>query len=152
MKNKKEENTNKGLAALLSFLLPLLTISCQRARHESLSGSILTFEGVVEKLAPASGILSGRVAVFRLVRYRVERVCKGSYPGKLIVVDHLILSGKEFEGINLGDRVCISVKSSDKISTRYDAEGIRNPSDVVSMFFVAEETKRLSNDAHCCDL
>jgi hypothetical protein len=152
MKNKNEENINKGLTAVLSLLLPLLTISCQRAPHESLSGSILTFEGVIEKLAPDQGILSGRVAVFRLVRYRVEKICKGNYAGKLIVVDHLILSGKEFEGINLGNRVCVSVRSSDKMPTRYDAEGIRNPSDVVPMFFVAEEIKPLSDGAHCCDI
>jgi hypothetical protein len=148
MKNKNEEHTKKSVTIVCFVLLFLLTVGCQTARTES--QSILIFEGTVERLAPDSGILSGTLAVFRLARYRVERICNGNYKAKEIVVDHLILSGKELEGINVGDRVCVSVKSSKTIGTRYNADGIRNPSDVVATFFVAEQIKRLSNDDRCC--
>jgi len=62
----------------------------------------LVIEGTLEKLGPDTGMLSGRIAVYRLAKYRVERVCEGNYDSKEIVVDHLILSGKEFEDISVG--------------------------------------------------
>lgn len=139
MKSKNRENISKGLSIVLSFALPLLIVKCPGSKTETVLGSTLTFEGTLESLAPDLGILSGRIAVFRLAKYRVEKVCQGNYSGKEIIVDHLILSGREFDGVNLGDRVCISVKISDRIVTRYDAEGIRSPGDTVNIFFVGGE-------------
>jgi hypothetical protein len=89
--------------------------------------------------------------VFRLAKYRVEKICQGNYSGKEIVVDHLIFNGRELDGVNVSDRVCVSVKVSDKIVTRYDAEGIRNPSDVVTTFFLGEEITHFNKDLPCCN-
>jgi len=110
------------------------------------------FEGTLEKLAPDGGVLSGRIAVYRLAKYRVERICNGKYDGKEIVVDHLILDGKEFEGVDVGDRVCVTVRVSDKILARYNADDIRSPSDSVKTFFVGEEIRGIAAGQSCCDL
>jgi len=96
-------------------------------------------------------MLSGRLAVYRLAKYRVERVCAGDYNAKEIVVDHLILSGKELEDISVGDQVCLTLKISDKIAAKYDAEGIRNSTDTVKTFYVAHDViRRTTHPSDCC--
>ena len=148
-KNEKQnhESINPALAFAVLFAL-LLSITCQRATTQTATSATLLFEGTIEKMAPDLGMLSGVITVYRPVRYRVEKVCRGEYKEKLIVVDHLILSGKELEGLSVGDRVCVSVTASDKIITRYDAEGIRNPSDIVKTFFVSDRTQPVNTS--CC--
>jgi hypothetical protein len=80
----------------------------------------------------------------------VETICQGKYKGKEIVVDHLVLSGHEFENINIGDRVSVTVQVSDKVLARYDADGIRNSSDTVEMFYVGmEDIKRSHSGSNC---
>jgi hypothetical protein len=136
MKRKNRENISKGLTIVLSIAMPLLIVNCPGSKTENVPDDTLTFEGTLESLAPDVGILSGRIAVFRLAKYRVKKVCQGNYSGKEIIVDHLILNGREFDGVNVGDRVCVSVKISDRIVTRYNAEGIRSPKDTVKIFYV----------------
>ncbi len=113
--------------------------------------NIIVFEGTLKKLAPDLGFASGLLAVYRLAKYRVDRVCEGKYEGSEIVVDHLIFTTKEFEGIKLNDRVCVTVKISNRVAMRYDAEGIRSPSDDVKTFYLAvEDIKKITSDGRCC--
>ena len=137
---------------VFSVALPLLIFTCSGQKPDTPVGGIVTFEGTVKSVAPDPGMLSGVLAVFRLAKYRVERVCQGSYSGKEIVVDHLILSGKELAGVNVGDRVCVSVRISDRIDARYDADGIRKPSDVVPTFFLGEGITHFNKDTACCNV
>ena len=92
------------------------------------------FEGTIEKLAPNPESVSGWNAVYRLAKYRVERICAGEFEGKEIVVDHIVFDRKEFESVNVGDRVCVTAKISNKIHTRFDADGIRSPFENVPTF------------------
>jgi hypothetical protein len=93
------------------------------------------FEGTVIRLAqptPAGGVL----AVYRPAKCRVERVCKGKIEGREIVVDHYIITGKELDGVGVGDRISVAVYEADGVRTRWDVEGIRGTSDAVKMFYV----------------
>lgn len=118
-------------------LIVLFATTPQVSNKHSSAEKTIAFEGVVERISPDHGVLSGILAVYRLAKYRVTRICKGRYSGKRIVVDHLILTGKELEGIQIGDRVCISVQKSNKIAARFNANGIRRPSDKVTIFYIA---------------
>jgi hypothetical protein len=151
MKRRNRRNNGAPVAFLLSLLL--LMGSCQPGKTASVdTDDILVFEGTLEKLGRDPGITSGRVAAYRLAKYRVERICSGKYDGKEIVVDHLVFDGKEFEGVNEGDRVCVSTKVLSKVLARYDAEGIRDPSDVVNKFYeAADKVVRSDQRKECCE-
>jgi hypothetical protein len=96
----------------------------------------IALEGRLLALGPPSAN-SGVFAMFRLAKYEVVRVCKGKYLGSEIVVDHLVLDGKEFDGIDVGETLWITVKQEKKISTRFNAPGIREPSEKPNSYFVA---------------
>jgi hypothetical protein len=95
----------------------------------------IVFEGTVLKMAPPTP-RSGLIFPYRLVKYRVERVCKGKYTGEEIVVDHQVIAGSELDGVKVGDKVGVAVKRLRTVAERWDAEGIRTPSDVVPIFYV----------------
>jgi len=105
----------------------------------------------VEKLGPDLGFGSGVLAVYRLAKYRVDKVCEGKYDGREIVVDHLIFTAREFEGIKVNDRVCLTVEISNKVIVRYNAEGIRSASDDVKTFYTAYgDLKTIDAGGTCC--
>jgi hypothetical protein len=108
----------------------------------------LAFEGVVSRIGPDPGYLSGDTPAYQLVKYRIERIITGRYEGNEIVVDHLILTRKELEGIKVGARVCVAVRASEKIWLRTNAKGIRKASQVVKLFYVGEKVN-LSNGEPC---
>ena len=150
-KNRGRIKSNMSLRFSLSLVLLALTASCRGVKTESPPSNILVFEGTIEKLAPDQGTLSGRVAVYRLAKYSVERICDGKYDKKEIVVDHLVFNGKEFESAKVGDLVCVRAQISDKVLVRYDEDGIRSPSDVVKTFYVAVDgPRRMSQGSKCC--
>lgn len=111
------------------------------------------FEGALDKLGRNPDFVSGQMAVYRLAKYRVERVCKGTYDKSEIVVDHLVFNRKEFGGFDVGDRVCVTAKISNKVHTRYNAEGIREPSETITTFYVAaDKITRADESRGCCDV
>ena len=151
MRNKNR-GTNRNLSVTLLLVLLAAFSNCQGMQKASSPDDVLVFEGTIEKLGPDQGILSGRIAVYRLAKYRIQRMCAGKYDEKEIVVDHLVISGKEFKDLKIGDRVCVRVKIADKVLARYDADGIRSSSDVVKTFYVAVEAVRRSHQvSNCCD-
>lgn len=159
MKRKnRESNRSVGFAGI--WLLTLLIGSCQLTSpaREPESGasepeSIVVFEGTLEKLGRNPDLVSGLMAVYRLAKYRVERVCKGTYDKSEIVVDQLVFNREEFDGFNVGDRVCVVAKISSKVHTRYDAEGIRDPSEKITTFYIASnKITRADESKGCCDI
>jgi hypothetical protein len=110
----------------------------------------LAFEGVVLQIGPFPGYLSGFLPAYQLVKYRIERIISGRYEGKEIVVDHLMITGKELEGIKVGDRVCVTALPSEKIELRVNAKGIRNASQAVNLFYIGDEV-RLSKGKSCAN-
>jgi hypothetical protein len=140
---------------IFTFFLALpLVISggCDHGQTATASENILVFEGTIEKLAPNPGIVSGVVAVYRLAKYRVTKVCKGKYDREEIVVDHLVFDRKEFEGFNVGDKVCVTAKVADKPLVRYDAEGIRDSSETIKTFYLAaSNVTKVDQDKICCE-
>lgn len=141
-------------------MLTLLIGSCQLTSpaREPQSGvgepeNFVVFEGTLEKLGRNPDVVSGVMAVYRLAKYRVERVCKGTYDKSEMVVDHLVFDRGEFEGFNVGDKVCVTAKISNKVHTRYDAEGIRDPSETITIFYVASnKITRFDKSERCCDI
>ena len=150
----RNQTTNRWLGLALSFVLSVFLSACHgvRTQERPAAAETFVFEGTVVKIAPDLGTLSGRVAVYRLAKYRVQKVCSGNYDGKEIVVDHLILNGKEFDGVDVGDRVCVIVHVSDKILSRYNADGIRSPSDSVKTFYWGEKIEHIEAGRSCCDV
>lgn len=95
----------------------------------------IVFEGTVLKMSPPTPV-SGMVFYYRLVNYRVERVCKGKYAGAEIIVDHQIMAGSELDNVKVGDKVGVAVRRVNKVAKRWDFEGIRDPSEVIKIFYV----------------
>jgi hypothetical protein len=116
-----------------------LLILCSSVLGKASIDNALAFEGVVLRIGPDPGYLSGSIPAYQLVKYHIERVITGRYEGKEIVVDHLILTGKELEGIKVGARVRVIVRASEKIGLRVNAIGIRKASQVVKVFYIGEE-------------
>ena len=137
-------------AAVVVPLIVLFATTAQVSSENSPTEKTIAFEGIVERISVDTGVLSGGVAVYRLAKYSVTRICKGRYRGKRIVVDHLILSGKELEGIQVGDRVCVSVQMSNEIFARYNANGIRKPSDKVKIFYIAGKVEESTLESCKC--
>jgi hypothetical protein len=72
------------IGLLIGLFLATATHGIEKPTKET-----IVFEGTVVGIAPEPAWVSGITAVYRLVKYRVEHVCKGHYPGPEIVVDHL---------------------------------------------------------------
>ena len=89
VKRRNPENRVALVLALILVLTPLIYGGSDHSRLPSQPENVLVFEGTIEKLAPNPGIVSGTIAVYRLARYRVTRVCSGKYEEKEIVIDHL---------------------------------------------------------------
>jgi hypothetical protein len=145
---------NQGINLLLfplSLAFVALLTSCHEVKSAVDSESIIVFEGTIERLAPNPEFVSGWNAVYRLAKYRVERVCAGEFEGKEIVIDHIVFDRKEFEGVNVGDRVCVAAKISSRIDTRIDADDIRSPSQNVTTFYIAaNKITRADQTVKCC--
>jgi hypothetical protein len=148
MKKENQERRELRNALTIALILLPLTFGCHRGNDNQVQKSTdtLVFEGTVECLGPDPGIGSGILAVYRLVKYRVERVVVGEYAGREIVVDHPIFSGDELKGFSVTDRVCVTVEISPKILQRWDAEGIRNPGEEVKTFYIAAYVTKLPGD------
>lgn len=109
----------------------------------------IVFEGTILQMAPPLPV-SGMVFSYRLVKYRVERVCKGRYSSTEIIVDHQILAGTELDGVKVGDRVCVAVTKSKNVAKRWDIEGIRSPSDIVKLFYIGGGVARAQATSCFC--
>ncbi|HEX5875423.1 MAG TPA: hypothetical protein VFY60_12310 [Pyrinomonadaceae bacterium] len=145
-------NVKQPWASAISLMLLVFSAGCHQVNTGQEPSNILVFQGTLEKIGPEVGAVSGRFAILRLAKYRVDKVCRGKYDGTEIVVDHLIFSGTEFEGVKENDRMCVTVRISRKVPVRNDADGIRSPSDVVETFYIAEEeVKPLSDSGQCCE-
>jgi hypothetical protein len=130
-----------SLALLLAFCNSQFT-------GKVVADEVLVFEGTVLKIAP-SVPASGEFAFYRLAKYRVESVCRGRYEGAEIVVDHLSLTTKELDGIKVGDRVCVTVRPSKKLSMRQNVEGIRTESERVETFYIGGEVQPPGSHCEC---
>jgi len=130
--------------AIVLAVCSLVTVNCPRTMSRPVNPKAeIVFEGIVLKISPPVAV-SGRISAYRLVKYRLEKVCKGKYEQADIVVDHLILIGKELEGFEVGDRVWLTVYTVKKLSPRYNAEGIRGESEPVAVFYVAKSLSRIA--------
>jgi hypothetical protein len=98
--------------------------------------SDLVFVGKVTRIGPLPGRDSGNVDAYQLVKYRIQHLCRGSYEGREIVVDHLLLRSDDLKDLRVGEVLCVAVTKSKSISLRYNADGIRAPSDVIDTFYI----------------
>jgi hypothetical protein len=77
MKRRNPENKVAFILAFVLGLTPMIHGGSERGKLASQSENTLVFEGTIEKLVPNPAIVSGTVAVYRLAKYRVERLCSG---------------------------------------------------------------------------
>ncbi|HYX72780.1 MAG TPA: hypothetical protein VE732_08415 [Nitrososphaera sp.] len=106
----------------------------------------IVFEGTIMQIGPPDTVSEAVFTGYRLAKYRVERVCKGKYKKAEIIVDHFVLTGKELNGLSVGDKVYVTVKKMKKID-RNNAVGIREVTDVVDVFYVGVEVSRISPES-----
>lgn len=151
---KRNLGIKRAIAVAATIVLLALT-NCRQINNGQVrtkpTTDTIVFEGTLEKLGPKPGTVSGIMLSYWLAKYRVEKVCEGEYDASEIVVDHLVFTGKEFDAIRINDRVCVTVKISKEIIDRYNADGIRSPSDDVKTFYVAtDEIKKIDSGGTCC--
>ena len=132
-----------GLQCFLSIVLLLSGMGHAQAVVDD-GTELLVFQGRVIKLGQPPGYKNGENLAYRLVKYKVERVCEGEYSGSEIVVDHYLQTGLELEGVKVGDVVCVTVEKRNKLSTRVNSRGIRKPSEVINMFYDARHLTHAS--------
>lgn len=104
--------------------------------------SEIVFEGELLVVGPPPPFASGYFSTFRLAKYRVLQVCKGNYSGSEIVVDHPAITLKEFDGVDVGDKLWITVSREKKIASQHSAVGIRESSERPREFFIARGLQR----------
>jgi hypothetical protein len=96
-------------------------------------------EGVILDMSPVfgRGLPSGVLPHYRLVKYRVERVCKGKYKGREVVIDHTLITGEELKDRKVGDRVYALVwRTKKKPGTIYTHPGIRDTTEGLKYQYV----------------
>lgn len=123
---------------LFAISVPLLLSSTPEsdgAKGREIKGLVI-IEGTILKMSPPVPP-SGVIGQYRLVKYRVERVCKGKYTEPELVVDHYSITGKELDDFKIGDRVYVPVTriKAKEMRERRSYEGIRSPSDAVNLFY-----------------
>lgn len=121
--------------AIFLFILP--------AFCESMIGQIIKptdekilFKGRVSKIGEKTELMSGIFAIYRLMEYRVVKVLQGSCADNKIIVDHLVLSGKELKGINFNSKVCIEVTKVKTLPERMDDNIVRRSADKVDWYYL----------------
>ena len=145
MRNKNPGRISLSFYVPVLLVLLLITVAChqenkaQRATESQRPSDVIVFEGTLETLGPDPGFVSGVLASYRLAKYRVEKICEGQYDGTEIIVDHRIFTLKEFEGINVNDRLCITVKKSTDTSEQFYDNVLRSPTDDIKTRYIAQK-------------
>lgn len=135
--------------AITLLLLALLIAGCDTTGHAATKPGLIIV-GTVLKVGPSPERDSGGVEVYQLIRYRVNRVCKGQYKGEEIIVDHLILRSDELRGLKVGDKVCVAISPQRQLSPRYDDGEIRQTTDVVQTYYVGTLLKETKSSSCAC--
>lgn len=102
----------------------------------------VVFIGTVKRVSPGPVVLSGDIPSYRLVKYRINRVLVGEFFTRDIVVDHLILTGRELDGVKVGDKLKVRVRKVTSIDVRTNFTGIRERAEKVETYFIAEEFEK----------
>lgn len=108
--------------------LSLIVLCCSSGAHARKCNKPIIFEGTILEMSPpiGRGMPSGMFPHYRLVKYRVEHVCKGKYDGGEIVIDHSVVRGDELKDRKVGDRVYALVWRGKKEGTVHTYKGIRD--------------------------
>lgn len=128
------------MKTVIGLLLLTITLSAPLSQRLNLPRERLIFEGRILAIGPSPGYGSGGVQAYQLVRYHVNHVCDGSYDGKEILVDHLLLDPDELKELRVGDVVCVGVTKSKDMNSRWNDGQLRRESDKVDAYFVALDT------------
>lgn len=132
---------------LIVSLLSLLSVQPDFTNEESKNS--ITFEGVLLANSPYRDIACGGIWFHQLGKYRVEKVLKGVYKPKEMVVDHAACWGDVFQGIPVGCKVRLTVSVYEDYHTITTYPGIReivdveNLSDAPRVFYVSLEPPRI---------
>ena len=131
---------------LLFFCLLGIACGFNHAQKED-SDNTIVFEGTVARIGLKRKQLSGVFAIYRLVEYDVTNVVRGKYVNEKMIVDHLVLTGREMKGLNVGSKVCVEVQKTRTVSERMDDDILRKSSDEVDWYYVGRLDRPLSKSA-----
>lgn len=107
-----------------------------RVESQDLDGTRVIFKGTVLETGPSPKSVSGGVEVYQLVKYKINQLVLGKFDQSEVVVDHLILTGRELTRLKVGKVVCVSFLISEQISKRYDDELLRRFADKPKYFYI----------------
>src|SRR5687767_5889688 len=77
--SKQHKSGGPMKLAIVLAVCSLVTVNCPRTMSRPVNPKAeIVFEGIVLKISPPVAV-SGRISAYRLVKYRLEKVCKGKY-------------------------------------------------------------------------
>ena len=103
----------------------------------------ISFVGTLLAKSPPPGGGCGYFFWHQLGLYRIESSYGSVFVGSHVVVDHPSCFGDVFDGVNIGDRVSLTVEVRSSYSTLTVYPGIRSASDKPSRFFIAQSVVRV---------
>jgi hypothetical protein len=119
-------------------LVGLLNSSGVAGPTARMSDDVVIVEGTILDMSPVlgQGILMMSHPC-RLVKYKVDRVCKGKYKGGEIIVDHILVRGDGLKDTKVGDKVYALAwrTKKEKAGTIYTSPGIRDSAEGVKYLY-----------------
>lgn len=128
----------KLLLSLGVYLCLATVITGQEASRE------IEFVGRVIAISPGPVTVSGDLPSYRLVKYRILKMISGNYSPSEIVVDHPIITGKELRTVKVGKYLKVAVLPSETIDLRINADGLRDSTETVELFYIARRAVKTS--------
>jgi hypothetical protein len=128
--------SRRQLNIFLILLVFFITSINAQEKSQDLNGRRIIFKGTVLEIGLSPNSVSGGVEVYQLAKYRINQLILGEFDQSDVVVDHLILTGKELTKLRVGKQVCVSFLISAQIGKRYDDEALRKFSDNPKYFYI----------------
>lgn len=125
------------------FLMIWLTLAAAVGICGQHKNDRIAFVGTVTLMSPANVVLSGDIPSYRLVKYKISKMYKGRLRASEVVVDHLIVSGKELASLCVGDKVKVVAIESPTIDIRTNYAGIRNRDELVKSYYIAKDVMKI---------
>jgi hypothetical protein len=123
---------------LIFFALLVLTSGQLLGQKAIKKKDFIIIEGTILKMS--SPVRPAHfVTRYRLIKYKVNRVCKGKFDNEEIVIDHHIFFGDEDKDVKIGDKVYVAFNPSRTIPARFNSPEIRDSKEQISKFYIGNK-------------
>lgn len=134
---KEIQSKNMKKLSFICVFFSIFLFFANLAPAQDLYKEKIILKAKIIKIGEKPSIYSGaRRLVFQLVKYEVEKVVRGKYDRKYVVVDHLYYFGNRLAEFNEGDFVKLELLPKKKLSVITTETGIREEDEVVDIFYI----------------